>query len=79
MLGTGYVAASILVSGFYMRTSDMKLAVMRGLSYLSYTKCVCVPCVRACVCMSVFAPSRGLGAHLNVCTRARGSRAARPT
>lgn len=39
MLATGYVAASILLSGFYLRIDDMKLAVMRGLSYLSYTKC----------------------------------------
>lgn len=40
VLATGYVAASILLSGFYLRIDDMKLAVMRGLSYLSYTKCV---------------------------------------
>ncbi|EIE27766.1 hypothetical protein COCSUDRAFT_45983 [Coccomyxa subellipsoidea C-169] len=38
VLATGYVAASILLSGFYLRIDDMKLAVMRGLSYLSYTK-----------------------------------------
>ena len=38
VLATGYVAASILLSGFYLRVADMKLAVMRGLSYLSYTK-----------------------------------------
>ena len=39
VLATGYVAASILLSGFYLRVGDMKLAVMRSLSYLSYTKC----------------------------------------
>jgi hypothetical protein len=38
VLATGYVAASILLSGFYLRIDDMKLAFMRGLSYLSYTK-----------------------------------------
>ena len=38
VLATGYVAASILLSGFYLRINDMKLAFMRGLSYLSYTK-----------------------------------------
>ena len=38
MLATGYVASSILMSGFYIRIQDMKVSVMRGLSYLSYTK-----------------------------------------
>jgi hypothetical protein len=38
VLATGYVAASILLSGFFLLIDDMKLAVMRGLSYLSYTK-----------------------------------------
>ena len=38
VLATGYVAASILLSGFYLRISDMRLQLMRGLSWLSYTK-----------------------------------------
>ena len=38
VLATGYVAASILLSGFYLRIGDMRLAFMRGLSWLSYTK-----------------------------------------
>ena len=38
VLATGYVAASILLSGFYLRARDMSLTAMRGLSYLSYTK-----------------------------------------
>ena len=38
VLATGYVAASILLSGFYLRINDMKLGFMKGLSYLSYTK-----------------------------------------
>ena len=38
MLATGYVASSILLSGFYLRTRDMQLRVMRVLSHLSYTK-----------------------------------------
>ena len=32
------MATSILLSGFYIRIKDMKVSVMRGLSYLSYTK-----------------------------------------
>jgi hypothetical protein len=43
VLATGYVAASILLSGFYLRVADMRLAVMRGLSWLSYTKCARSP------------------------------------
>ena len=38
VLATGYVASSILLSGFYLRTRDMQLRVMRVLSHLSYTK-----------------------------------------
>ena len=38
VLATGYVAASILLSGFYLRIGDMRRAFMRGLSWLSYTK-----------------------------------------
>jgi len=48
VLATGYVAISILLSGFYLRIDDMKLALMRGLSYLSYTKCVPCPCKSYC-------------------------------
>lgn len=47
VLATGYVAASILLSGFYLRIDDMKLAFMRGLSYLSYTKCAAAPSIHA--------------------------------
>ena len=44
VLATGYVASSILLSGFYLRVTDMSLALMRSLSYLSYTKCaLCAP------------------------------------
>ncbi len=39
VLATGYVASSILLSGFYLRVTDMALSLMRSLSYLSYTKC----------------------------------------
>lgn len=39
VLATGYVASSILLSGFYLRVTDMALGLMRSLSYLSYTKC----------------------------------------
>ncbi len=42
VLATGYVASSILLSGFYLRVTDMSLALMRSLSYLSYTKCASV-------------------------------------
>lgn len=38
VLATSYVATSILLSGFYIRTQDMKVALMRWLSYMSYTK-----------------------------------------
>ena len=38
VLATGYVASSILLSGFYLSINDMKLGFMKGLSYLSYTK-----------------------------------------
>jgi hypothetical protein len=38
VLATGYVASSILLSGFLLRTQDMKLPVMRWMSYASYTK-----------------------------------------
>lgn len=38
VLATSYVATSILVSGFYIRIRDMRVSIMRGLSYLSYTK-----------------------------------------
>jgi hypothetical protein len=38
VLATGYVASSILLSGFYMRIADMRLYTLRFLSYLSYTK-----------------------------------------
>ena len=37
-LATGYVASSILLSGFYLRISAIKYAFCRGLSWLSYTK-----------------------------------------
>ena len=43
VLATGYVAASILLSGFYLRVGDMRLSVMRALSWLSYTKCALAP------------------------------------
>ena len=38
MFATAYVACSILWSGFYIRIADMKVSLMRGLSWLSYTK-----------------------------------------
>ena len=38
VLATSYVATSILLSGFYIRIRDMRVSVMRGLAYLSYTK-----------------------------------------
>ena len=38
MFATAYVACSILWSGFYIRVADMKVSVMRGLSWVSYTK-----------------------------------------
>ena len=37
-VATGYVATSILLSGFYLRISAIKYAVIRGLSWASYTK-----------------------------------------
>ena len=38
MLATGYVASSILLSGFYLRIKDIKIGFIRALSWLSYTK-----------------------------------------
>ena len=38
VFATAYVACSVLWSGFYIRVADMKVSVMRGLSWLSYTK-----------------------------------------
>lgn len=37
-LATGYVAASILLSGFYLRISAIKIGFIRALSWASYTK-----------------------------------------
>lgn len=37
-LATGYVAASILLSGFYLRISAIKIGFIRALSWVSYTK-----------------------------------------
>ena len=38
VLATGYVASSILLSGFYLRIKDIKIGFIRALSWLSYTK-----------------------------------------
>lgn len=38
VLATGYVAASILLSGFYLRIKEIKVGFIRGLSWLSYTR-----------------------------------------
>jgi ATP-binding cassette subfamily G (WHITE) protein 2 len=38
VLATGYVASSILLSGFYLRISAIKIGFIRALSWLSYTK-----------------------------------------
>ena len=38
VVATAYVALSILLSGFYIRVADMAVSVMRGLSWISYTK-----------------------------------------
>ena len=38
VLATGYVASSILLSGFYIRIKAIKIGFIRALSWLSYTK-----------------------------------------
>ena len=38
VLATGYVASSILLSGFYLRIKAIKIGFIRALSWLSYTK-----------------------------------------
>lgn len=38
VLATGYVAASILVSGFFIQLKQLRVAPMRWLSYLSYPR-----------------------------------------
>ena len=38
MIATAYVALSILLSGFYIRVASMAVSIMRGLSWVSYTK-----------------------------------------
>ena len=38
VLATGYVAASILVSGFFIQIAQLKVAPMRWISYLSYPR-----------------------------------------
>ena len=43
VLATSYVAMSILLSGFYIRVHDMAASVMRGLSWVSYTKYASAP------------------------------------
>lgn len=38
VLATGYVAASILVSGFFIQLKALRVAPMRWISYLSYPR-----------------------------------------
>lgn len=39
ILATGYVALSLLLAGFYLRTSEFKLRPLVWLSYISYPRC----------------------------------------
>ena len=39
VLATGYVGLSILLSGFFVRPSQLKVAPLLWLSYISYPRC----------------------------------------
>ena len=44
ILATGYVALSLLLAGFYLRTSEFKLRPLVWLSYISYPRSAAPAC-----------------------------------